>query len=329
MSFYSYKNANAEASPGAVGGNVLTGLNKRVCIQVKNVYDSCLCQEQLDDKKIVISNIVPVLPGDCHGNCAANCQLLLRGATSAAAPATPAAAPSPTSRLWKTPKTAPAPCPRPAAPGRLRAAAPPPQRAVSPICAWSASATGPQFARVKATVGRAHRRALYRPEMSGMGRPGRVAGGPRRAFVHPGRLHHPLHPREPSERDLRFRQLHRQLHLRDHHLRHHRSEGARRGGHHGAHLRLLRDPPAEEYAESVCDEFFSLPLFPQSSCAFENVGGEAAGATTVFNGKTAACPGTQPTGGCCGRVSTLLELRHHLPVLRQHPARAAARRCRA
>ena len=73
MSFYSYKNANAEASPGSVGGNVLTGLNKRVCIQVKNVYDSCLCQEQLDDKKIVISNIVPVLPGDCHGNCAANC----------------------------------------------------------------------------------------------------------------------------------------------------------------------------------------------------------------------------------------------------------------
>ena len=73
MSFYSYKNANAEASPGSVGGNVLTGLNKRVCIQVKNVYDSCLCQEQLDDKKIVISNIVPVLPGDCHGTCAANC----------------------------------------------------------------------------------------------------------------------------------------------------------------------------------------------------------------------------------------------------------------
>ena len=79
MSFYSYKNANAEASPGAVGGNVLTGLNKRVCIQVKNVYDSCLCQEQLDDKKIVISNIVPVLPGDCHGNCAANCNCSCEG----------------------------------------------------------------------------------------------------------------------------------------------------------------------------------------------------------------------------------------------------------
>jgi ABC-type molybdate transport system substrate-binding protein len=49
MSFYSYKNANAECSPGVVNGNILTGLNKRVCIQVKNVYDSCLSQQQLDD----------------------------------------------------------------------------------------------------------------------------------------------------------------------------------------------------------------------------------------------------------------------------------------
>ena len=42
MSFYSYKNANAECSPGVVNGNILTGLNQRVCIQVKNVYDSAL-----------------------------------------------------------------------------------------------------------------------------------------------------------------------------------------------------------------------------------------------------------------------------------------------
>ena len=26
-------------------------------------------------------------------------------------------------------------------------------------------------------------------------------------------------------------------------------------------------PPCEEFAENVCDEFFSLPLFPQSPCA--------------------------------------------------------------
>ena len=64
MSFYSYKNANAECSPGVVNGNILTGLNQRVCIQVKNVYDSALSQEQLEDKKIVVTDIVPVLPGD-------------------------------------------------------------------------------------------------------------------------------------------------------------------------------------------------------------------------------------------------------------------------
>ena len=79
MSFYSYKNANAESSPGAVAGNVLNGLDKRVCIQVKNVYDSCMSQEQLDDKKIVISNIVPVLPGDCRTGCNVNCNCTCSG----------------------------------------------------------------------------------------------------------------------------------------------------------------------------------------------------------------------------------------------------------
>ena len=42
MSFYSYKNANSDACPGMVKGSVLDGLNQRVCIQVKNVYDSCM-----------------------------------------------------------------------------------------------------------------------------------------------------------------------------------------------------------------------------------------------------------------------------------------------
>ena len=44
-------------------------------------------------------------------------------------------------------------------------------------------------------------------------------------------------------------------------------------------------------------EFFSLPLFPQSSCAFEPVGEAAAGATA--SGTT-----TSATGGCyaCGPV---------------------------
>lgn len=71
MSFYSYKNANSENSPGEVCGNILNGLNKRVCIQVKNVYDSALSQQQLDDEEITIENIVPVLTG-CGCNASSN-----------------------------------------------------------------------------------------------------------------------------------------------------------------------------------------------------------------------------------------------------------------
>ena len=53
-------------------------------------------------------------------------------------------------------------------------------------------------------------------------------------------------------------------------------------------------PPCEEFAENVCDEFFSLPLFPQSSCAFESVDGASNG--TCVNGATGtvyACPPAQ------------------------------------
>lgn len=40
MSFYSYKNANTCTCPGtATGNDILNGLNKRVCIQVKNVLN--------------------------------------------------------------------------------------------------------------------------------------------------------------------------------------------------------------------------------------------------------------------------------------------------
>lgn len=87
MSFYSYKNANAECSPGVVSGNICQGLNQKICIQVKNVYDSCLQQEQLDDVEVTVSDIVPVLPDgscgcptskpchcDCNGNqCECTC----------------------------------------------------------------------------------------------------------------------------------------------------------------------------------------------------------------------------------------------------------------
>ena len=80
MSFYSYKNANSDAAPGMANGNILTGLNQKVCIQVKNVYDSCLSQQQLDDKEVVVSNIVPVLHGcNCGANTGKACNCTCNG----------------------------------------------------------------------------------------------------------------------------------------------------------------------------------------------------------------------------------------------------------
>ena len=62
MSFYSYKNANTDGCPGRVSSDICRGLNEKICIQVKNVYDSCMQQEQLDDVCVTVTDIVPVLP---------------------------------------------------------------------------------------------------------------------------------------------------------------------------------------------------------------------------------------------------------------------------
>lgn len=54
MSFYAYKNSNTSCCPGIVGSDVLNGLNEKICIQVQRVYDSCLQQEQLDDTDVTL-----------------------------------------------------------------------------------------------------------------------------------------------------------------------------------------------------------------------------------------------------------------------------------
>ena len=53
-------------------------------------------------------------------------------------------------------------------------------------------------------------------------------------------------------------------------------------------------PPCEEFAENVCDEFFSLPLFPQSSCALEQVSDAGNGTTTSATGGCYACGPVNP-----------------------------------
>ena len=69
MSFYSYKNGNPCACPGAISGSALDGLQEKVCIQVKRVYDSCLQQEQLDDKEVVITSYAMVVNTNTNGCC--------------------------------------------------------------------------------------------------------------------------------------------------------------------------------------------------------------------------------------------------------------------
>ena len=67
MSFYSYKNADPVNSPGEISGSALDGLNEKVCIQVQRVYDSCLQQEQLTNRDITISSYAQVV-NNCCGN---------------------------------------------------------------------------------------------------------------------------------------------------------------------------------------------------------------------------------------------------------------------
>lgn len=303
MSFYSYKNANAEASPGAVGGNVLTGLNKRVCIQVKNVYDSCLCQEQLDDKKIVISNIVPVLPGDCHGNCAANCNCSCEG-NECSCTCNACGGPITHEQAVENAENSPCPLPSPCGTWTFESCRSSTTKGrITNLCV-ERLCDRPQFARVKATVD-VPIDVLFTDQ--------RCQEWVGQAVLQVDR---DVLLCIPDDSIIPFT------------LESLVSAICVSGSYIGnctfeiticvtIVLKVLAEvdimvptygfceiPPAEEYAESVCDEFFSLPLFPQSSCAFENVGGEAAGATTVFNGQSAACPGAQATGGCCGRMAT-------------------------
>jgi len=79
MSFYSYKNGNPGACPGAISGSALDGLQEKVCVQVKRVYDSCLQQEQLDDTEVVITSYAMVANQTNGCGCSCGC-----GCTSAA-----------------------------------------------------------------------------------------------------------------------------------------------------------------------------------------------------------------------------------------------------
>ena len=81
MSFFSYKNAGAEHVPGCINGNPLDGLNERVCIHVKNVFDASMQQEQLTNQLITVTDIVPVLDCGCGTPTSRPCQCECQGSS--------------------------------------------------------------------------------------------------------------------------------------------------------------------------------------------------------------------------------------------------------
>ena len=72
MSFYSYKNANASCCPGMIAGDATAGLQEKVCVQVKRVYDSALWQEQIDNAVVTIASYAQV-SGGCNTCGRSNC----------------------------------------------------------------------------------------------------------------------------------------------------------------------------------------------------------------------------------------------------------------
>lgn len=311
MSFYSYKNANSDNSPGQVCGNILNGLNKRVCIQVKNVYDSALSQQQLDEERVVISNIVPVLPNTscratntvgCRCNCAGNQCTCNCGSCS-----------TPISHSEAVENAENSSCPLP-----------------QPCGAWtfescrSSTTAGnisnlsierlcdrPQYARVKCSVDV----------------PVDVLFVDQRCQEWMGQAHICVDKDvllcvpEDSVVPFTIESLVSAICVSGSYIGNCTFEITVCVT---VVLKVLAEvdimiptygfcdiPPAEEFAENVCDEFFSLPLFPQSSCAFETVcantanGSSGNGTVTSATGGSYACGSVAPVSGCgCNAAGT-------------------------
>ena len=301
MSFYSYKNANSDCCPGEIGaGNVLNGLNKRVCIQVKNVYDSALSQQQLDNTDLTIQNIVPVLPSsncpnvnaptgrncNCSGNvcvCPGANQPITHAEAVENAENTPCPLPSPygswTFESCRSSTTA----------GTIS------NLSIERLC------DRPQYGRVRCSV-EVPVDVLFVDQrcQEWMGQASITVDKDVLLCI-------------PDDSVIPFT------------LESLVSAICVSGSYKGnctfeitvcvtVVLKVLAEvdilvptygfcevPPAEEFAENVCDEFFSLPLFPQSSCAFETLGNGAAGASA----STGTATVSSASGGCysCGAAA--------------------------
>ena len=317
MSFYAYKNANAESSPGNVCGNILNGLNKRACIQVKNVYDSCLQQEQLSSKEVVIRNIVPVLPSGCHNNgctgngcgTCGNCNCTCEGNECTCTCRT-CSGPITHAEAVENAANSTCPLPQPCGAWTFESCRSSTIKGdISNLCI-ERMCDRPQFARVRCNVN-VPIDILFTDQncQEWMGQSSITVAKDVLLCI-------------PEESVIPFT------------LESLVSAICVSGSYIGnctfeinicisvvlkviAEVDLLiptygfcQAPPCEEFAESVCDEFFSLPLFPQSSCAFnevcpdDNIATPYSDAVTASaTGSNVTCPARNATGTSC-RVST-------------------------
>lgn len=298
MSFYSYKNANSEACPGEVCGNILNGLNKRVCVQVKNVYDSALSQQQLDNAEVTVSNIVPVLPnGNCRPSNTSGCKCSCSGnqcscsCSSCSAPITHAEA-------VENAENSACPLPQPCGAWTFES------------CRSSTTAGNisnlnierlcdrPQYARVKCSVD-------VPVDVLFMDQRCQEWMGQAHVCVDKDVL---LCVPEDSVVPFTIESLVSAICVSGSYIGNCTFEITVCVT---VVLKVIAEvdimlptygfceiPPAEEYAENICDEFFSLPLFPQSSCAFENAC-ESGGTGTA----TAAMGGSYTCGSVNGSRS--------------------------
>ena len=293
MSFYSYKNANSDCCPGVVNGNVLSGLNQRVCVQVKNVYDSCMQQEQLDDKRVTIENIVPVLPGpDCQSPnrpCSCACE---DNRCNCSCPSGPISH----QEAVENAENSAGPLPRPYGAWTFESCRSSTTAGRISNLSIERLSDRPQFARVRCTVG-VPLDVLFVDQrcQEWMGQTTIQVDKDILLCI-------------PDDSIIPFT------------LESLVSAICVSGSYIGncafeitvcvtVVLKVLAEvdiliptygfcqvPPCEEFAENVCDEFFSLPLFPQSSCAFEDLSGDNGGGTV-----SGAVNNTSYT---CGAVSS-------------------------
>ena len=306
MSFYSYKNANSDNSPGEVCGNILNGLNKRVCIQVKNVYDSALSQQQLDHEEVTIENIVPVLPNfNCKPTNTVGCRCACTG-NQCSCHCGSCSTPITHSEAVENAENSPCPLPQPCGAWTFESCRSSTTAGNISNLSIERLCDRPQYARVKCSVD-------VPVDVLFMDQRCQEWMGQAHICVDKDVL---LCVPEDSVVPFTIESLVSAICVSGTYIGNCTFEITVCVT---VVLKVLAEvdimiptygfcevPPAEEFAENVCDEFFSLPLFPQSSCLFENVcenGKGNGGTATSALGGSYACGSTAHGHGCGGTTN--------------------------